>query len=129
MITADQLVAHAFGDYIMQSHWMASEKRTNMLACAAHAFTYSLPFLFLTQSPLALAFVCLTHFGIDHWALARYVVYAKNLLAPARYRFPWIVCAETGYAKETPAWLAVWLYIAADNILHVLCNGLALEYL
>ena len=26
MFTADQLVAHAVGDYILQSHWMATEK-------------------------------------------------------------------------------------------------------
>jgi hypothetical protein len=26
MITADQLLAHLVGDYVLQSHWMATQK-------------------------------------------------------------------------------------------------------
>lgn len=35
----------------------------------------------------------------------------------------------TGYADDVPPWLSVWLLIAADNIIHVICNALALRYL
>lgn len=38
-------------------------------------------------------------------------------------------CAATGYPPDRPPFLAVWLLIIADNILHVLINGLALRYL
>ena len=50
MFTADQLIAHAVGDYILQSDWMALEKTKRSLAAAVHALTYTLPFLFLTSS-------------------------------------------------------------------------------
>ncbi len=32
----------------------------------------------------------------------------------------------TGYPSATPAWLAVWLLIIADNTLHLLINHYAL---
>lgn len=126
MITADQLVAHAVGDYILQSDWMANEKTKQNTAAAVHAFTYTLPFLFLTTSPEALAVILLTHFAIDRWRLARYVVWLKNWMGPNR---PWSECTATGYPADRPAWLTVWLLIIADNTLHVICNGLALAYL
>lgn len=127
MITADQLVAHAIGDYVIQSDWMAQEKTSSSIAAAAHALSYTVPFAFLTQSWLALLVVVSTHFVIDRFRLARYLVWAKNALAPQRYRHPWDECSGTGYHASRPAWLAVWLLIIADNVLHVLCNGLALS--
>ncbi len=81
-VTADQLVAHAIGDYILQSDWMASEKTKKTLAALAHVATYTLPFLFLTLSWKALLFIAGTHFIIDRWRLARYVCWIKNWLAP-----------------------------------------------
>ena len=113
--TADQLVAHAVGDYILQSDWMADNKTKQHFAAAVHATTYTLPFLLITQSPAALAFICGTHFVIDRWRLARYVVWIKN--------GPWLPLTATGYQDSKPPFLAVWLLIAADNILHVICNA------
>lgn len=133
MITADQLVAHAVGDYILQSDWMANEKTKQSLAAAVHAFTYTLPFLFITQSPAALTVILGTHFVIDRWRLARYLVWAKNLLRPIwsywDTKQTWEACKGTGYPAERPPWMAVWLLIIADNTLHVLCNGLAVYFL
>lgn len=131
MITADQLVAHAVGDYILQSDWMANEKTKQNTAAAAHAICYTLPFLLLTQRAVPLLVICVTHFVIDRWRLARYVVWAKNWLAPTNrpWNRPWKECTGTGYALDRPPWLAVWLLIIADNTLHVLCNGLALRFL
>lgn len=124
MITADQILAHLVGDYLLQSNWMATEKTKRSAAAAAHAVTYALPFLFLTRNPLALAVIIGTHFLIDRWRLARFVVWAKNI--PWQ---PWSDCSGTGYHKDTPPWLAVWLLIIADNTLHLICNGLALSVL
>ena len=172
MITADQLVAHALGDYVLQSDWMASKKRTENLAAWVHAFCYSLPFFFLLSStpwttrPSELdgngsaqwLVIVGSHYYIDRFGLARYVVWAKNFLAPrwirvdttiqgheyvhaigqegaeigsTRYlrNLPWSWCIDTGYPGNRPPFLAVWLLIAADNCLHVLINGLALRYL
>ncbi len=148
MITAEQLVAHAVGDYLLQSDWMANEKTKQSLAALVHAITYTLPFVLLTRSPLALLVVCASHFVIDRWRLARYVVWAKNFLAPKHIRdyvevlpfnrrehtivrrnHPWAECSGTGYHKDRPAWMAVWLLIIADNVMHVLINGLAITHL
>jgi hypothetical protein len=158
--TADMFVAHAIGDYVIQSDWMATEKTKKSLAAAVHAFTYTLPFLFLTQNPLALAFIMITHFIIDRWRLARYVCWIKNFLQPkttvlgyhymmAGHRInvneswkdisyvqetlsrnhKWEDCNVTGYHKDRPPWLAFWLLIITDNLMHIICNALALNLL
>lgn len=119
MITADQILAHLVGDYLLQSHWMATEKTKQSTAAAVHAVTYALPFVFLTRSVGALAFIVGTHFLIDRFRLARFVVWIKNgdwQSAPT----------ATGYREDVPAWLAVWLLIIADNTLHLICNGVAI---
>lgn len=128
MVTADQLVAHAVGDYLLQSDWMANEKVKRSVAAAAHVATYFLPFLFLTRAPAALAFIIGTHFVIDRWRLARFVCWAKNWMAPGGY-LAWSSCSGTGYDVERPQWMTVWLMIVADNVMHVLCNAAALRWL
>lgn len=171
MITADQLVAHAVGDYLLQSDWMAQGKTANWAPAAAHALVYGLGFLVFRPSLVAFLVILGSHYLIDRYRLARYVVWAKNFIAPmtqyfehngqiwmtrydgldriacrpihgnmktappqARRRFarknpPFVECAATGYPPDRPAWLAVWLLIIADNILHVLINGAALRWL
>lgn len=127
MITADQLVLHAIGDYVLQSDWMATEKTKKSLAALAHVVTYALPFLLLTTSPAAIVFIAGTHFVIDRWRLARYVCWAKNRLWPG-WR-PWSECAKTGYPDDRPAWLSTWLMIVVDNLMHVVLNGIALRWI
>lgn len=46
-----------------------------------------------------------------------------------RPTLPWRYCTATGYPPDRPAWLAVWLMIAADNTLHLAINHMALRYL
>jgi hypothetical protein len=128
-ITAGQLVMHAVGDYLLQSDWMAQEKTKRWWPAIAHAVTYGLPFLLLTRSPAALTVIVVTHAVIDRYRLARQICWAKNLAAPAAYRYPWAECRATGYHESRPAWMAVWLLIVADNILHVLINAAALRWL
>lgn len=167
-ITADQLLCHGIGDYLLQSDWMANTKTQRASAALAHVLTYSIPFFFLTTSWKALLVIAGTHFVIDHWRLARYVVWAKNFLAPkwvevtheavvpsSNVKFtpkdgfkpviepselkvstkefirnhPWKECSATGYHKDRPPFLSVWLLIFADNIMHVLINGAALKWL
>jgi hypothetical protein len=129
MITADQLVCHAIGDYVLQSDWMAREKVKRWWPALVHACVYVLPFLALRPSPWALAVMVSTHAVIDRLRLARYVVYAKNFLAARADWRPWADCSGTGYPADRPPWLAVWLLIIADNVFHVLINGAALRWL
>lgn len=127
MFTADQLVAHMVGDYILQSDWMVREKGRNSFACAVHCVAYALPFLLLTTNPYTLAIIVVSHFFIDRWRLARYLIWLKNRPWPSS--FPWKECVATGYPPNTPPWLAGWLFILVDNTLHVMINGAAIYYI
>jgi hypothetical protein len=146
MITADQIVAHLVGDYVLQSDWMAQKKRAESGAAAAHAAVYTLCFLPFAPSVAAVLVIYWSHFLIDRLGLARYVVWLKNWLAPrwialetrepggrkgtAHVRnLPWAKCQSTGYPWSAPPFLAVWLTIIADNTLHLLINGMALAWL
>lgn len=123
----EQLLLHLIGDYLTQSHWMASEKTKRWWPALAHSIVYSAPFL-LIGSWVAVLVIWSTHFVIDHWRLARFVVYGKNRLLGASAD-TWADCSSTGYHKDVPAWLAVWLLIAADNTLHLCINYMALRFL
>jgi len=127
MITANQLVAHVVGDYLLQSEWMVREKGRSNLAALVHVVVYTLPFLLLTQHPLTLLVIAGSHFVLDRWRLARYVIWLKNWPWPGRRS--WSECKETGYPPETPPWMSTWLMIIVDNTLHVLINGAAITYI
>jgi hypothetical protein len=127
MIAADQLLAHAFGDYVLQSDWMAREKTSRLSVALVHALCYALPFLLLRPSLAAWAVIVGTHAVIDRFRLARLVVWAKEWLSPVRP--PPLAECPTGYPADKPPWLAVWLLIIADNAMHVAINGAALRWL
>lgn len=150
-----QLILHLIGDYVTQSDYMAQNKTKRFCPAMLHAIVYSLPFLLLKPSWIAFAVILGTHFLIDRYRLARFVVYVKNVLlnppllgacfrgvdpADARLesefqdlaltgKWSWDNCSGTGYPADAPPWLAVWLLIAADNTLHLLINWTALTYL
>lgn len=128
-----QLLAHLWGDYIFQSDWMALNKSKRSWPCLVHVILYTACFLFVTTSWKALAVIGLTHFVIDRFGLARYVVFAKNHMAPFTWMqtaYPaWSKCSVTGYDDSRPIWLTLWLLIAADNTLHLTINYLALRFL
>lgn len=120
---SDQLIAHAVGDYLLQSDWMANEKTKSNVAAAAHAATYTLPFLALQPTAKQVALIAGTHYLIDRYRLARYVCWAKNYLAPKGQDHE---LTATGYPADRPAWLSVWLLIIADNTMHAVINRLIL---
>lgn len=125
----EQLLLHLIGDYITQTDWMAKKKATShsMVPASIHAIVYSLPFLLLSPSQAAWFVIFWTHFMIDRFRLARYVVFAKNWITDRSLR--WADCSTTGYHKDTPPWLAFWLLIIADNTLHLVINYSALRWL
>lgn len=132
MITADQILAHLVGDYILQSQWMADHKTKRLSAAAFHATAYMVPFGFLSPSLDAWLVMAITHALIDRYRLARYVVWAKNWIGSSSdtpINRSWAECSATGYPPTVPTWLSTWLLIIADNILHILINGLCLKYL
>lgn len=123
---AEIMLAHLVGDYLIQSHWMATEKVKRWWPAVAHGITYTLPFLLVTRSLAALAVIAGTHVVIDRYRLARFVTWAKNQAAPADHRFD---PTPTGYPWQAPEWLAVWLLIIADNTIHLLINFAAVTWL
>lgn len=123
------LLAHGLGDYVAQSHWMATEKTRRWLPAVLHAATYTACYLLATRSVPALLMIGGTHAVIDRYRLARHLAWAKNLIAPKSARRSWRDCQPTGYPPDVPAWLAVWLMIAADNVAHVAINVAAVMWL
>lgn len=121
-------ILHLLGDYVIQTDWMAKNKRTDLVAAALHAFVYSFPFMvYFLCSWQAAMLIFVSHLLIDHYGLARYVVFAKNWVTD--WSLNWKDCDKTGYPNDTPPWLSVWLLILADNTLHLIFNYVALVYL
>lgn len=123
------LLAHLVGDYLLQSHWMACEKTNRWWPAIAHAATYTVPYVFVTQSVWALLTIGVTHAVIDRYRLAKHVVWFKNQLAPKSSRPAWVDSKGTGYPSGTPSWMSTWLMIIADNTLHLLINTASVAWL
>lgn len=119
-------LAHFVGDYLLQSHWMAINKTSRWLPAVAHAVSYGVPFLLLTNSPWALGIIVGTHLVIDRYRLARHLVWLKNFVGPRGSNPSWKACSATGYAPDQPAWLTVWLMIITDNTMHITINSAVL---
>jgi len=123
----EQLIAHLIGDYVLQTSHMAENKVRSWPVAILHAFVYSIPFVFLTQSPAALVVIFATHAIIDRYRLAHYVAMVKNMAGDPKnwqqYR------TYTGFSEHTPVWMSVWLVIITDNTMHIIINYLSIEYL
>lgn len=135
MIWLGIVLAHLVGDYILQTHWMATQKTERWLPAIAHGVTYGLPYAALlalsgaTDYRAAGAWVVIvaTHIVIDRFRLAKHVMWFKNQFAPKAFRPTWAeATVNGGYSKETPAWLSIWLMIVADNTIHLLINTAAI---
>jgi Protein of unknown function (DUF3307) len=82
MVTADQLVAHVVGDYLLQSDWMAREKGRRWLPAAVHAILYAVPFVLLGPSLKGWLAIAASHFVLDRWRVARFVSWLGGRLGP-----------------------------------------------
>lgn len=129
MFSVNQIVAHLIGDYFLQSDWMAVNKYHDKKAAFIHAFSYTIPFTFLTLNIPALLFIMITHFLIDHYKLPRYAVWIKNFIGPSGY--PLKNMKDNGFNKEcpTPEHIQSLIFIIMDNTLHILCNGVAIGFI
>lgn len=139
-----QLLAHLWGDYVLQSQWMADYKRAWWLPCLLHCLLYTIPFALLTLSWQALAAIFATHYLIDRYGLAAKLIWFKNHMAPLGYAnvpsqlewqnrrlrryWAWPLCAKWG-THNVPDAVAFPLYAVVDNALHLTINYLALRFL
>lgn len=123
MFTADQIMAHFVGDYVLQNNWMATNKTKRWFPAIVHAIVYTLPFLFITQNIWALLIICSTHAVEDRYYLVKHFIRWKNGHTKQE------VNPHTGYLKALPDWLTYWLLYAQDNILHIIINAAAIYWL
>lgn len=115
----EQLLCHLFADYWLQNDWMALNKKKHFWIALVHSIIYTIPFLLLTRSIVALLFICLTHAIIDHTD----IVYKLNQLKNGNFE------TLSGYDRNRPDFIWVWLIIIQDNILHLIINYLSIKYL
>ena len=87
------------------------------LAVTAHTLIYSLPFL-LIASYEAVFVIFITHWFIDKYRLANYLIQLKNWCFTKNWFPEWV-----------PPFLTVWIMIIVDNTLHLTINYLAIYYL
>lgn len=104
----EQLLAHLTGDYLIQNNWMARNKESNSFACLIHCILYTMCFWFLASWP-ALAVIFVTHFVVDRTGVVKKI---SN----------WAM-------GDAPDFLKVFVAIARDNTVHLLCNYFAILYL
>jgi len=124
------ILAHLVGDYLLQPHWMAELKTQMWLPAILHGVLYTLPYILITQSILALSVICITHIVIDRFRLVRYLIWIKNQIGPKSVRHPWKECKTTGYWEANPPERsAVRLMIISDNTLHLIINTFSVVWL
>ena len=128
MITGDQILCHLFGDYILQTDYMAMHKRNKFKVAILHGLFYSFPFLFVCLNPFKLLLIAIIHAVMDHYGLARYLCFIKEYITPTETK-DWTDYCITGYHRDRPMWLTTWLMIICDNTMHILINGLIIKYL
>jgi hypothetical protein len=140
------LLCHFVGDFWLQSDWMAMNKGKKTLNCLVHVLIYTACFTVLTLSWKALLFIAVTHFILDRWhIILKRMIWWKNHFPTMTYP-PFKYCDTTGYYDDSPYntyrygeeqgfgkprifFVTCWLYIISDNILHLICNLIALTLL
>jgi hypothetical protein len=133
----DQLLVHILGDYFLQSDWMALNKSKKTLPCFVHCVVYTIPFVLLTNSLVALFVIFSSHFLFDRFSLVKYIIWIKNHINPKFEYYPFDKCSITGYYddwnKENVGarynFITTWLYIISDNAIHLAFNYFAINYL
>lgn len=132
----EQLLCHLFSDYWLQNDWMAVNKKKYFLIALVHAIVYTIPFLLLTKSLLALSVICITHAIIDHTDIVYKLNQIKNWdFRQDNYAFldsqielgEIMAPVKDGYFGR-PFAVRVWLIIIQDNILHLIINYLSIKY-
>jgi hypothetical protein len=80
------------GDFLLQTEWMASNKRSSNLACGVHVLVYLLPFLLTDLAGWQILLIGIPHFiqdriGFGHWWVTTY----KRMPAENQRYVPFLV--------------------------------------
>ncbi|MBA3312740.1 MAG: DUF3307 domain-containing protein [Planctomycetota bacterium] len=98
----DWFIGHLIGDYLLQTDWMAVNKKSRALPCLVHVGIYTVAIGVLTWWPWwALLVVAATHFVQDRTHVILW----------------WMrVMRQTGFTKPP---FAPWSLIVVDNVWHL----------
>jgi squalene cyclase len=118
----EQILLHLFGDYIIQTGWMAKWKVRKFLPAFVHVLTYTLPFVILTQSVWALLVIGVTHFFIDRYSLAKKFMTWRGQPPNGMYVYP-----EDGFKFSIYEGNMFLVYVVIDNTAHLIINYLTLR--
>ncbi len=121
----EQLLAHAFGDYVLQSRWMALNKTHEWVPAVLHGLFYTLPFTLITTNLPTLAVISITHVIIDHFRLAKHLMWLRDRLAPPSQWPAWKHFKGSKMGGK-PEYAYFWLMIITDNIMHITINYVAI---
>ncbi len=104
------LICHGWGDFLLQSSWMAKNKYDRWWPAIAHAAVYTTCFLPLTQDIRELAIIGGTHLLIDHYRVAGL----------------WARLVNSEWQKPQPV-IPPGIMIVIDQIMHMTINSLVLK--
>jgi len=98
----EQLLAHIFGDFILQSDWMAMNKNKKTFNCLVHVLIYTSVFILLGASWQVLLVIGSTHFILDRFPIIiKKLIWWKNHFPTGKYP-PFPFCDTTGYYDDSP---------------------------
>ena len=95
------LLAHFLGDFVIQSDWLAVNKKKYWSVALLHVLTYLVPFLFT---------------GLPVWKLG--LIGVQHLVQDRTNFVLWFMKVKGSYAFSQPL-CGPWSVIVIDNILHI----------
>ena len=72
------LMAHCFGDYVLQTAYIAEGKQTNPWLLFVHCVLYAVPFLLLFRNYNIIAVLILTHVIVDTLKVKKKISYTVD---------------------------------------------------
>jgi hypothetical protein len=119
----EQLLAHLFGDFILQNDEVGLHKKDKnargLFFCILHCVIYGLVFLLITNWLAALC-IAIAHFIIDRWNIIGRFIQFKNGVSDT---------SNFGYHKDRPMFMSACLYIIQDNTAHLIINYFIIKYI
>ena len=105
-------IAHLVGDFLLQTDWMAKNKKENSWACTAHVACYILPFLLFADLTWQ-QFILIT---AQHWIQDRTYIVKLSMIHITRQR---------NFAQNEM--FLPWSLIVVDNVWHLVCLYIIIE--
>lgn len=115
------ILAHLYGDYILQNDWMAKNKSSSWFPCFVHVALYTLSFVIVVELTSyamshdgwpAWAYVAIgaSHYPFDRYGLARKYMGLNNQVSFRDDMGPWSVIIVDNTLHLLFAWF-VWMSV------------------